>query len=79
MLAHYRVSNLLSCENRELVDLRSVSVNEKAAPRERLQSFINQVKNPYLFKVGDISVAVSYAVDGKPLDSSLQSVLNASS
>ena len=39
------------CEPDQLVDLRSVSIDKALPIRDRLCSFWEQVKNPYLFKV----------------------------
>ena len=44
-----------------LVDIRDVSIDREQPVSERIKSFVSQVKNPYLFKVGDTVVRVSYA------------------
>ena len=44
-----------------LVDIRSVKIDPAQPVEERMKSYIEQIKNPYLFKVGSIVVRVSYA------------------
>lgn len=44
-----------------LVDIRDVKIDGSGALDERLKSYVRQVKNPYLFKVGNVVVRVSYA------------------
>ena len=62
------------CEPDQLVDLRSVSIDKSLPVRDRLCSFWEQVQNPYLFKVDDITVKVEFS-SGKSLEDSLLSFL----
>lgn len=52
--------NLTSSED-QLVDIRNVKIDQSLPTKERVQSFIEQIKNPYRFKVGDTIVNVSFA------------------
>ena len=45
----------------ELVDIRNVKIDRTLPSDERIRSFIEQIKNPYCFKVGDTVVKVSFA------------------
>ena len=45
----------------ELVDIRNVKIDHTLPSDERIRSFIEQIKNPYCFKVGDTVVKVSFA------------------
>ena len=58
----------------QLVDLRSVSIDKSLPVPERMCSFVKQIKNPYLFKVDDITVKVEFS-SGKSLEDSLLSFL----
>ena len=62
------------CELDQLVDLRSVSIDKTLPVSERINSFVKQIKNPYLFKVDDITVKVEFS-SGKSLEDSLLSFL----
>lgn len=44
-----------------LVDIRSVKIDPTRSVEERMMSYVEQIKNPYLFKVGSTVVRVSYA------------------
>lgn len=44
-----------------LVDIRDVKIDRNAAMEERIRSYVEQIGNPYLFKVGDTVVRVSHA------------------
>lgn len=55
----------------KLVDLSDVAVvGERAA--ERLESFLNQVSNPYDYRVGKTRVHLSFAPDAAPLADKLK-------
>ena len=58
-----------------LPDLREVQIDSSLPVAERVESFLTQVKNPYLFKVGDVTVKVNYK-DEKELSASLVTLLN---
>ena len=62
------------CGPDQLVDLRSVSIDKTLPVPARMSSFVKQIKNPYLFKVGDITVKVEFS-SGKSLEESLLSFL----
>ena len=44
-----------------LVDIRDIQIDQSLPQKERVRSFIQQVRNPYQFKVGDVTVRVSYS------------------
>ena len=44
-----------------LVDIRSVKIDPAQPVEERMRSYVEQIKNPYMFKVGSTVVRVSYA------------------
>ncbi len=46
-----------------LTDIRSIGIDITAAREERLRSFVEQIKNPYLFKVGNTVVRVNFCGD----------------
>lgn len=43
-----------------LVDIRDVKIDTSLPISERIKSYVQQIKNPYMFKVGDVVVRVSY-------------------
>ena len=44
-----------------LVDIRDVRIDRSTSVEERMKSYVEQIKNPYMFKVGNTVVRVSYA------------------
>ena len=46
---------------KSLVDIRDVKIDCSQPVEERVRSYVEQIKNPYLFKVGSTVVRVSYA------------------
>ena len=44
-----------------LIDIRKIYIDRNLSQQERIRSFVRQVGNPYAFKVGDVTVKVSYA------------------
>lgn len=43
-----------------LVDLHDVKIDPSKSVPEKMNDYFEQIKNPYLFKVGDIRVKVSF-------------------
>ena len=67
-------ADIEQCEPDQLVDLRSVSIDKSLPVPERMRSFVKQIKNPYLFKVDDITVKVEFS-SGKSFEDSLLTFL----
>lgn len=44
-----------------LVDIRDVKIDRSMSVEDRMKSYVDQIKNPYMFKVGNTVVRVSYA------------------
>ena len=44
-----------------LVDIRDVKIDRSMSVEDRMKSYVEQIKNPYMFKVGNTVVRVSYA------------------
>lgn len=59
----------------ELVDIRDVVIDKSLPLEDRVKSYVEQIKNPYCFKVGDVVVRVSYAGKDKTLTDSFTSMI----
>ena len=59
----------------ELVDIRDVVIDKSWTLEERVRSYVEQIKDPYCFKVGDVVVRVSYAGKDKSLTDSFTSMI----
>ena len=69
-----RNMDIEACDPDQLVDLQSVSIDRSLPVPERMSSFVEQVKNPYLFKVDDVAVKLEFS-SGKSVEESLLSFL----
>lgn len=69
-----RNAEISACNAEELIDLRNVTVNKKMPSDERTSDFIEQVRNPYLFRVDDTVVKVEFG-DGKDFSELLVDVI----
>lgn len=52
----------------ELVDIREIKIDESLSLNDRKQEFLKQIKNPNLFKYGDICINVEYNEEGPTLE-----------
>lgn len=59
-----------------LIDIRDVKLDSSLGQAERIQSFLQQVKNPYCFKVGDVIVNVAYTEGGATLNDCFADMLS---
>ncbi len=59
----------------ELVDIRTVTVNNELPKEERIADFIRQIKNPYLFKCGKYTVKAVFSKNGQTLEDCVKSLI----
>ena len=59
-----------------LVDIRDVKVDQTQPPEERIRSYIQQVKDPYCFRVGDVKVHVAYTGKDETLNDSFCNMIS---
>jgi len=59
----------------DLVDIKSVNMDQDLSILENVVKFINEIKNPYYFKVGKVKVRVSYADTDRTLDDAFANLL----
>ena len=56
-----------------LVDINDVKVDRNLPQHERVLDFIKQIRNPYLYKCGDMVVKISFADTEETLEDRLES------
>ena len=61
------------CE--ELVDIRDVNVEKNLPKEERIQAFLQQIKNPYRFRCGNFIINTTFSDSGATLEECLQGIL----
>ena len=59
-LERYRNADLMACDPDLLVDLRQVHIDTALPVPRRMEQFVQQVGNPYLFKVDGLVVKATY-------------------
>lgn len=67
-------------ENRQelldsLVDIRDVKIDRSLPVEERMRSYVEQIKNPYMFKCGNTIVRVSYANTAQTINDNFLNLL----
>lgn len=59
--------NISEVNRNELVDISSVHIDISLPTAERMNNYMRQVKNPYLFRSGSTVVRVRFDPDGTEL------------
>jgi len=65
---------ILNTESESLVDICNVVVEKSASIFERIGLFMEQIKNPYVFKVGETPVKVLFSAE-TPLQENLLNLI----
>ena len=68
--------DIRSVDKTELVDISDVKINPELSPKERVEDYIRQVKNPYCYLDHGIVVKVSFNENGKTLEECLRTFLS---
>lgn len=68
-------NNQTTADMTGLVDIRDVKVDRSLPVEDRIRSYVEQVKDPYCFRVGDVKVRVSFASNGRTLNDSFTDML----
>ena len=58
-----------------LVDIRDVEIDQSLPQEERIRSYVQQIRNPYVFKCGEVIVKTVFAESGSSLDECLERYL----
>ena len=59
-----------------LADIRDVHVNKSLPKEQRISEFIRQIKNPHLFRCGQITVHVGFTAIGVSLEDCIAGLLH---
>jgi hypothetical protein len=60
----------------ERVDIHSVTIDMDAPVAVRAQQYLNQIKNPYAFRCGEVAVNIEFSPEGKTLREAITSYLS---
>ena len=58
-----------------LVDIRDVHIDRSLPQEERIRSFVDQIKNPYVFKCGNVIVKTTFAETDLTFEQCLENYL----
>lgn len=58
-----------------LIDLDEVQIDDTRPVSERILSFLQQIQNPYCFRIGDVAVKVNYKPDGSSFQQNFEDLL----
>ena len=64
-----------SVDKSSLVDLDTVHIDESKPVQERVLSFLDQIQNPYCFRIGDVAIKVNYKSDGPSFQQNFEDFL----
>lgn len=59
----------------ELADIGKIRIDRKKSVEEKKHQYLNQVKNPYLVKVGDTMVKIRFANNGVSFEDAFENLL----
>lgn len=62
-------------EAEDLVQLKSVKINPNDSREKRVEDYIKQIKNPYLFAEGKMVVKITYSENGVGIDECIANYL----
>jgi len=58
------------------IDICGITIDMDAPVAVRAQRFLEQIKNPYAFRCGDVAVNIEFASEGKTLREAMVSFLS---
>ncbi|MBQ7121895.1 MAG: hypothetical protein IJO03_06480 [Clostridia bacterium] len=67
--------DIRNVDKSQLVDLNTVKIDDTKPVAERIESFLQQINNPYCFKIGDVAVKVNYKSEGPTFQQSFENML----
>ena len=60
---------------KNLVDIRTITVNKKLPKQERLIEYVKQIGDPYHFKYKEFEVTARFDPNGPPMENCLQRIM----
>lgn len=67
--------DIKSVDKNTLVDLNTVQIDTSKPVQERIHSFLQQIQNPYCFRIGDVAVKVNYSPGGPSFQQNFEDIL----
>ena len=67
--------DIKSVNKNELVDINSIKIDVTKDISSRIRDYIEQIKNPYCFKMNDVVVKVSYNDNGPSFQETFENMV----
>jgi hypothetical protein len=74
-LEQMRNVDITTVDKTTLVDLETIHIDRKTPYTERVMLYLEQIKNPYTYRVGDVAVKIQYMDAGISLQDAITSYL----
>ena len=74
-LAEMRSRDIKDIDPGDVCELSTIKISKKQPPEKRVMTYLKQVPNPYVHKVGDIVVKASFSERGHTLQSCMEEYL----
>ena len=65
-----------SLDKDDLIDIKTIKINTDLPINERIEDFINQIKNPYHYKCGKIIVKINFLDTEKSLEDKIEEYIS---
>ncbi len=75
-LLKYEKVSLDEVNVNDVDEITKIRINKRKSSNERMLAFLNEVKNPYIFKVNEKLVRIRFSDTNKTADDCLTNVLN---
>lgn len=75
ILEEMKNMDIRTVDKNKLVDLNTVVIDKSRPIAERVASFVQQIQNPYCFRVGDMAVKVVYQEEGPTFQQNFELML----
>jgi len=69
------ITDITTVDRNSLVNIDTVKIDASLSLEERMLSFLEQIKNPYCFLVGNSPVKVIFKDKGRTLDDAVKNFL----
>ena len=67
-LERMREADIMLADRARLTDISNLEIDKSRPAEDRIQAYLEQVDNPFLIKVGDYVLKLSYADQGKDME-----------
>lgn len=67
-LQRLQEADIMTADRAQLTDICTLEIEKHRAVKDRIQSYLEQVGNPFLVKVGDYVLKLNYADNGRDME-----------